>query len=110
MSSLEKSMQAMTDYDPNWYPSSKVQIALTLLSGLSGVPNLTAEHVLCKVNQPHVRLGDKGYTPFVAVCSSMKSSWDRRPSNAQLERLKGLIGKEPDWFVDVNPSSFYRDD
>ncbi|KAF8896750.1 hypothetical protein CPB84DRAFT_1963073 [Gymnopilus junonius] len=106
----EKHADSIKNYNPNWYPTTKAEFALKVLKFLSGVRNLKPVNVLCKVNEPDVRLGEKGYSMCVAVCSSKKSSWDRRPSTAQFERLKGLMGKEPDWFVDVNPNSFYRED
>jgi hypothetical protein len=42
---------------------------------------------------------------MVAVCSSLKNSFRNRPSQAQVDHLKQILGAEedPKWYIDDGP-------
>jgi len=106
----EQNANRIRNYDPiNSRDSvTKMFLAMKLLRASSGIKNLTIEAVICRASDPSLELGDdRGCVPLVCVCSSMRSSYERRPDRAQMDKLRSIMEQEPDWYVDVNPSSYY---
>ncbi|KAF8076751.1 hypothetical protein FPV67DRAFT_1665002 [Lyophyllum atratum] len=110
MQYCEKNAHRIRNFDPiNSRDSvTKMLTAMKLLRVSSGIKNLTIEGVICKASEPSLTLGgDWGCLPLVCVCSSMRSSYERRPNQEQMDKLQSIVEQEPDWYVDVNPSSYY---
>ncbi|KAF8148932.1 hypothetical protein B0H34DRAFT_203078 [Crassisporium funariophilum] len=104
----EKNAHRIISYDPTHTSIAKMFLATELLIASSKVKNLTIEGVFCRLSQPSLQLGGRDdHVPLVSVCSSMKSSYDQRPTRAQLKKLQAILQRDPDWFVDVDPSSYY---
>ncbi|KAF8148928.1 hypothetical protein B0H34DRAFT_735998, partial [Crassisporium funariophilum] len=82
---------------------------LKLLRVSSRCKNLTIEDVTCNARDPSLELtGSPGRSVrVVCVCTSMRSSCEKRPTQAQMDILRSIIQQEPDWYVDVNPPSYY---
>ncbi|KAF8054993.1 hypothetical protein FPV67DRAFT_1750519 [Lyophyllum atratum] len=88
---------------------TKTYLAMKLLRASSRLRNLTIEGVICNARDPSLELerSPGRCVPIVCVCSSMRSSYERRPTQAQMDKLRRIIQQEPDWYVDVNPPSYY---
>ncbi|KAF8067871.1 hypothetical protein FPV67DRAFT_1493952 [Lyophyllum atratum] len=101
----EQNAHRVRDYNPNEDSITKISVAIKLLASASKIRNLTIETALSRVSEPSLLL--VGDVTLVSVCTSMKSSYERRPTEEQLNKLRSILKKEPDWFVDANPRSFY---
>jgi hypothetical protein len=49
------------------------------------------------------RVKPESVVPLLAMCSSRRSSFKRRPTQAQFDRLVKIVGKEPQWWVESLP-------
>ncbi|KAF8067874.1 hypothetical protein FPV67DRAFT_1669749 [Lyophyllum atratum] len=104
----EQNAHRIRDYDPTRDSMYKIFLAIKLLAAASKIRNLTIETSLYRVSEPSLVLGgDDGCVTIVCVCSSVKSSYERRPTEAQLDKLRSIMKKEPDWFVDANPPGYF---
>ncbi|GLB37924.1 hypothetical protein LshimejAT787_0409750 [Lyophyllum shimeji] len=82
VSYCEQNAHRINGYDPTISPGSKIFLAMKLLRASSRLKNLTIEHVICNARDPSLELKGSpgGSVPVVSVCSSMRNSYERRPS------------------------------
>ncbi|KAG6915566.1 hypothetical protein DXG01_010902 [Tephrocybe rancida] len=101
------------NYTPDAHPASKAIIATNILRAASGV---RLNHVLVfpkgmdPSTDPSDPYGKKVCMCLLTVCTSMRISYTNRPSKPRLDKLTSILGREPDWYVDANPKSFYLSD
>ncbi|KAF8058188.1 hypothetical protein FPV67DRAFT_1524136 [Lyophyllum atratum] len=106
----DQNAHRVINYDPELSSGSKVYLALKLLRLYSRYKALRVVNVICNARDPSLELqrtAPGGSVPLLSVCSSMRSSYKGRPSQAQMDVLRSIIQQEPDWYVDVNPPSSY---
>ncbi|KAF5383082.1 hypothetical protein D9615_004871 [Tricholomella constricta] len=90
------------DYDPATDMVWKMYIDRALLRSITGCRNLSIERATHKVTDPTTECDPvRGFKYLITVCSTMKKSYDRRPNQRQLDRLRAIFGREPEWFIDV---------
>lgn len=104
----ERNVHRINNYNAENLESTKIYLAIKLLRASSGLGNVTIQvafcHALGSLELEHWRLRS---VPVVTVCSSIRSSYERRPSQAQLDKLQSIIQTAPDWYVDVKPPDSY---
>ena len=48
-----------------------------------------------------------GMVPIISICTTERESYKRRPSQAQVDQLSQILGKQPRWWIDYDPPSSY---
>ncbi|KAF8148945.1 hypothetical protein B0H34DRAFT_203307 [Crassisporium funariophilum] len=109
VSYCEQNAHRIKGYGPTVSLGTKTYLAMKLLRVSSRFKNLTMEGVTCNARDPSLKLKGSPGRSFrvVCVCTSMRSSCEKRPTQAQMDILRSIIQQEPDWYVDVNPPSYY---
>ncbi|KAF8805221.1 hypothetical protein BYT27DRAFT_7169384 [Phlegmacium glaucopus] len=46
--------------------------------------------------------------PILAICSNDPESYQRRPSQAQVDQLSHILGRQPRWWIDYELPSSYQ--
>ncbi|KAG5640308.1 hypothetical protein DXG03_009291 [Asterophora parasitica] len=89
---------------------TKWLVASSHLEFSSGYRPLTVESVSHDVRKPDVLVDSRGWLYLVSVCSNLRSSYERRPNQKQMDKLKAIFGKEPSWYVDWHDAEYYEED
>lgn len=94
---------------------AKVSTAIKLLRAQSGIRSLLYESALADKAVPEDTILLPGHrpgelmVPLLAIFSDEKSSYKKRPSQAQVDRLSEIMGgKQPRWWVDYEDPRSYE--
>ena len=82
--------------------------AVSILQRQTGISQLNAELILLEAEDTSIP-PPKDYEPegtIVAVCSNLRDSFRNRPSQAQMDNLKQILGtkEEPKWWMAADPN------
>ena len=82
--------------------------AVSILQRQTGISQLNAELILLEAEDTSIP-PPKEYEPegtIVAVCSNLRDSFRNRPSQAQMDHLKQILGtkEEPKWWMAADPN------
>ncbi|KAF5368272.1 hypothetical protein D9615_010358 [Tricholomella constricta] len=107
---FDQNHHRIRNYDPNTGAFTKWYMTMILLENLTRCRNLSVESVTYKISDPTTLFDpEKGYVYLVSMCSTMRNSYYRRPNQRQVNILKDIFGREPEWYVDFHDASFYED-
>jgi hypothetical protein len=93
---------------------SKASAAMGLLRIHSGIKHLGIESAIKDHTAPSDTVTVPGRpgvvrVPIVSIFTDEGPSYNRRPSQEQVDRLSQILGKQPRWWVDYNdPRSYYE--
>ncbi|KAG5640268.1 hypothetical protein DXG03_009583 [Asterophora parasitica] len=102
-----------TFYDQRWPKDRdeasvmKLVVVMKTLKRESGFWQLELKEASCRVSNP---VPNEDSTYIITVCSTLSSSFKRRPMQCQFDKLKSLIQQEPDWFIDWEPGTYWDSD
>ena len=101
--------------DPDYDDLSKISGALTVLSFQTGIKRLLLESAFKDQSAPSNAATIPGYkpgevrVPVLSIFSDEVSSFRRRPSQEQVDRLSEIMGKQPRWWIDYQDPRTYRE-
>ena len=82
------------------------------MKALTGIKTLDMETALVDPTVPD-DTAIPGYedgermVPIISICTNEHESYQRRPSQAQVDQLSQILGKQPRWWIDYDPPSTY---
>jgi hypothetical protein len=83
-----------------------------IMRALTGIKTLGMETALVDPTVPddtviHGYGTEERMVPIISICTTERESYQRRPSQAQVDQLSQILGKRPRWWIDYEPPSSY---
>ncbi|KAF5383273.1 hypothetical protein D9615_004870 [Tricholomella constricta] len=98
----EQNSHRIRDYDPAATTVWKMFAVTALLISISGCKNISVVHATHKVTEPRTECDPFSGYNLITVCSTTSRSYHRRPNQRQLDRLRDIFGRDPEWFVNLS--------
>ena len=85
---------------------------LLIMRALTGIKTLEMETALVDPTAPDDTAilrdeDEEQMVPIISICSNERESYQRRPSQAQVDQLSQILGKQPRWWIDYDPPLYY---
>ncbi|RDB22038.1 hypothetical protein Hypma_010872 [Hypsizygus marmoreus] len=86
---------------------AKISSAIYMLITRTGVSNMTfglgLPNDTSAANGTTTVTDGRVTVPLITVCSSRRGSYLCRPTQAQFDRLEGIVGRRAHWWIDAEP-------